>query len=141
MNDVKQFIASANKSDDVRDHIHVAWYVVDLAHARFQSFEANLCDTLLSGLPIFIILNKADTGTLKPSPQISSLETDLLPRAATPEQARIIRHQIQSLNLPNCKAIFEVGTTTRMLMLDDISLCSLPLPFPLLKSLTGRTIL
>jgi hypothetical protein len=36
--------------------------VVDLAHARFQSFEANLCNTIFGDLPIFIILNKADTG-------------------------------------------------------------------------------
>ncbi|ELR17001.1 Miro family protein, partial [Acanthamoeba castellanii str. Neff] len=72
VNDVKQFIATSNKSSD--------------------SFEANLCNTIFGDLPIFIILNKADT--------------------ASPEQARIVKNQILSLKLSNCKAVFEVGTET-----------------------------
>jgi GTP-binding protein EngB required for normal cell division len=103
VNDVKQFIATSNKSSDVRDHIHVAWYVVDLAHARFQSFEANLCNTIFGDLPIFIILNKADT--------------------ASPEQARIVKNQILSLKLSNCKAVFEVVSDRKNYSVDNCPKC------------------
>lgn len=87
---------------------------MDLAHARFQSFEANLCNTIFGDLPIFIILNKADTGARPLFLLLLHLFLQLTLRphssAASPEQARIVKNQILSLNLSNCKAVFEVGT-------------------------------
>jgi predicted RNA-binding Zn-ribbon protein involved in translation (DUF1610 family) len=77
--------------------------VVDLAHARFQSFEANLCDTIFADLPIFIILNKADT--------------------ASPEQARIVKNEILSLNLSTCKAVFEVVSDRKNYSVDNCPKC------------------
>jgi GTP-binding protein EngB required for normal cell division len=103
LNDIKQLIATSNRSSDLRDHIHIVWYVVDLAHARFQPFEGDICKTILGNLPIFIILNKADT--------------------ATQEQVSTIRNQILSLDLSNCKAVFEVVADRKNYSVDDCPKC------------------
>jgi tRNA U34 5-carboxymethylaminomethyl modifying GTPase MnmE/TrmE len=88
INDTEGFLSSLRASSDLRDHLHVIWYVLDMAHSRFQEFEAKICRNVLAKIPLCFVLNKADT--------------------ATAEQLRTIRSFIEEQGLENCKGIFEV---------------------------------
>lgn len=73
------------RSDDA---IHVVWYIVNAAHARFEPFEQELCTKLFSRAPIFFLLNKADI--------------------STQEDRDHLRKVIQDMNLPNCCGILDI---------------------------------
>jgi len=71
-----------------KDSIHLVWYVVNAAHARFEPFERELCIKLFSRVPIFFLLNKADLST--------QMDRDQL------------RKVIADMKLPNCCGIFDI---------------------------------
>eukprot|EP01127_Copromyxa_protea_P006747 TRINITY_DN16738_c0_g1_i1.p1 TRINITY_DN16738_c0_g1~~TRINITY_DN16738_c0_g1_i1.p1 ORF type:complete len:561 (+),score=87.62 TRINITY_DN16738_c0_g1_i1:59-1741(+) len=70
------------------DAIHVVWYIVNAAHARFEPFEQELCTKLFSRAPIFFLLNKADL--------------------STQEDRDHLRKVIQGMNLPHCCGILDI---------------------------------
>jgi ribosomal protein S27E len=103
LRDTKTFLDTLQSSPDIRNHIHAVWYVVDLAHARFQAFEAMLCRTVLQDVPIFFVLNKADTATL--------------------DQSRTIEEEILRHCIPNCKGIFRVVADRKNFSVDSCPNC------------------
>merc|ERR1711990_540968 len=86
--DTKEFLTQ--KGDFVKDSVHVIWYIVNSAGARFQPFEETVCRTLYSGAPIMFMLNKAD--------------------ASTEEQRANLRSVIEGMNLPNLVGIYDTIT-------------------------------
>lgn len=71
--------------------VHLVWYVVNGAAARFQDFEERICRELFGRLPIIFILNKSD---------ISSQE-----------QRDSLRKVIEDMELPHCFGITETVTS------------------------------
>merc|ERR1712137_25029 len=71
--------------------VHLVWYVVNAAVARFQNFEERICRELFGHLPVIFILNKSDISTRD---QLDTLKT-----------------VIENMELPNCIAILEAVTT------------------------------
>ena len=71
--------------------LHLVWYVVNAASARFQDFEEKLCRELFYKLPIIFVLNKSD--------------------ACTSEQLENLRKVIENMELPNCVGIAETVTS------------------------------
>jgi len=65
INENKEFFQEHKRSEkgDVDRCIHVIWYIVNSASARFQDFEGLICRELFKGIPILFILNKADIST------------------------------------------------------------------------------
>eukprot|EP01104_Vermistella_antarctica_P011245 TRINITY_DN3138_c1_g1_i1.p1 TRINITY_DN3138_c1_g1~~TRINITY_DN3138_c1_g1_i1.p1 ORF type:complete len:691 (+),score=172.26 TRINITY_DN3138_c1_g1_i1:327-2399(+) len=90
MEETTRFLSDLSSGDDVKEHLHVVWYVVDLAHARFQDFEARFCRDVISSTPLFFVLNKSDT--------------------ATEQQREAVRELLEQQQLENCKGIFEVAS-------------------------------
>ena len=76
--------------DALEAKIHVVWYVINAASARFQDFEERICREMFCKLPIVFVLNKSD---------ISS-----------PEQLGDLRKVLESMKLPNCVGIVETVT-------------------------------
>merc|ERR1712137_92998 len=70
--------------------VHLVWYVVNAAGARFQDFEERICRELFGRLPIIFILNKCDI--------------------STPEQLESLRVILEGLKLPNCVGIVQAVT-------------------------------
>jgi len=68
--------------------IHVVWYIVNAAHARFEPFERELCIKLFSNIPIFFLLNKADI--------------------STQEDRDNLRQVIKDMDLPNCCGVLDI---------------------------------
>jgi len=85
INDTKDFLKQ--KGDFVKDCVHVIWYVVNSASARFQPFEEAVCRSLYGGAPIMFLLNKAD------------LSTD--------QERQNLRHVIEGMSLKNCVGVFD----------------------------------
>jgi small GTP-binding protein len=82
------FLKSLRSSADLRDHLHVVWYVIDMSHARFQPFETRICSELLEGIPVFFVLNKVDT--------------------AERAQVDAIVEHVRAQEFPSFRGIFEV---------------------------------
>ena len=82
------FLSSLRSSHDLRDHLHVVWYVIDMAHARFQPFEQRICTEVLEQIPVFFVLNKVDT--------------------AERAQVDAIRELVVAQRFPSFRGIFEV---------------------------------
>jgi len=55
------------------DAIHVIWYVVNSANARFQSFEEILLRDVFREIPIVVILNKADISSPETRDQLREM--------------------------------------------------------------------
>jgi len=70
--------------------VHLVWYVVNAAGARFQDFEERICRELFGRLPIIFILNKCDISTR--------------------EQLDKLREVLEAMELPNCIGIKESVT-------------------------------
>jgi len=75
------------------DAIHVIWYVVNSANARFQSFEEILLRDVFREIPIVVILNKSD---------ISS-----------PETRDQLREMINKLQLKNLLGVFDCSAQSK----------------------------
>lgn len=87
----KRFFAETQ--GDVRNMIHVVWYVVNGASSRVQPYEEEICKLLFDEIPVIFIINKGD---------ISS-DAD---RA-------IIRETLKSFKLRNCCGIFDAVSGDR----------------------------
>eukprot|EP00300_Choanocystis_sp_HF-7_P000847 c106_g1_i1.p1 GENE.c106_g1_i1~~c106_g1_i1.p1 ORF type:complete len:715 (-),score=171.55 c106_g1_i1:70-2214(-) len=85
---IQQHSAKAG-SDDIENHIHVVWYVLNLGTARFQDFDAYLCREVFAGLPLVFLLNKRDL--------------------VEPSVVDAITSEIESLHLANCCGIYPVS--------------------------------
>eukprot|EP01126_Amoeba_proteus_P057809 TRINITY_DN7392_c0_g1_i10.p1 TRINITY_DN7392_c0_g1~~TRINITY_DN7392_c0_g1_i10.p1 ORF type:complete len:436 (-),score=71.49 TRINITY_DN7392_c0_g1_i10:216-1523(-) len=85
--------------------IHVVWYIVNAAHARFEPFERELCTELFSDTPVFFLLNKADLSTV--------------------EDRNELRKIIKDMNLSNCCGILDViaCSTPRLKSCDTCPRC------------------
>lgn len=57
-----EFFTDLRKKPDVADHIHVVWYVVNVARGRFEKFEAELVRKIFNPTPVIFVLSK---GTIK----------------------------------------------------------------------------
>eukprot|EP00761_Pharyngomonas_kirbyi_P003500 gb/GECH01003504.1/.p1 GENE.gb/GECH01003504.1/~~gb/GECH01003504.1/.p1 ORF type:complete len:487 (+),score=178.05 gb/GECH01003504.1/:1-1461(+) len=55
-----EFFVSLREKEDVSEHIHVVWYVVNTARGRFEEFEASLIREVFAPTPVIFVLNKAD---------------------------------------------------------------------------------
>eukprot|EP00002_Diphylleia_rotans_P016111 TRINITY_DN3130_c0_g1_i5.p1 TRINITY_DN3130_c0_g1~~TRINITY_DN3130_c0_g1_i5.p1 ORF type:complete len:377 (+),score=75.40 TRINITY_DN3130_c0_g1_i5:408-1538(+) len=111
--DAKGFECGENLSDisqetldfvaKAKDHIHVVWYVINSASARFQPFEIDLCRQVYKNIPIVFILNKADI---------------------SPKDARdSIRKCILDFNFPNTSGIFDVTADKSRLTMSANTVC------------------
>eukprot|EP01090_Pellita_catalonica_P019492 TRINITY_DN6662_c0_g1_i1.p1 TRINITY_DN6662_c0_g1~~TRINITY_DN6662_c0_g1_i1.p1 ORF type:complete len:625 (+),score=102.54 TRINITY_DN6662_c0_g1_i1:62-1876(+) len=91
----KEFIDSTNeffrehkkKGGDISNCVHVVWYIVNSAMARFQDFEKDICHQLFRRIPIVFVLNKADLSSVA--------------------QRAALRKEISAMNLENCFGIFD----------------------------------
>lgn len=97
-----EFIESTKKffaetQGDVRNMIHVVWYVVNGASSRVQPYEEEICKMLFNEIPVIFIINKGD---------ISS-DAD---RA-------VIRETLESFKLHNCHGIFDAVSGDRVPLL------------------------
>ncbi len=68
--DTKSFI-QAHRTTDPNDHIHIVWYVVSAADARFQAYDTQLVREAFGGLPVLFVLTKCDAAR---EDQIASVE-------------------------------------------------------------------
>ena len=101
--EMKEFLSELRSSEDLAQHLHVVWYVIDMAHSRFQSFEESICKEVLQDVALFFILNKADT--------------------ADSNQLEIIRNLILNCKIPNCKGIFEVVSDRKNYFFECCPIC------------------
>jgi len=89
----EEFIAAMRKffEDQSRasptDAIHVIWYVVNAANARFQPFEEILLRDVFREIPIIVILNKSDI--------------------SKPQDNQALREMITKLQLKNLLGVFD----------------------------------
>eukprot|EP01089_Gocevia_fonbrunei_P002328 TRINITY_DN12307_c0_g1_i4.p1 TRINITY_DN12307_c0_g1~~TRINITY_DN12307_c0_g1_i4.p1 ORF type:complete len:596 (-),score=104.19 TRINITY_DN12307_c0_g1_i4:43-1830(-) len=88
---------------DVRQTIHVVWYIINSAMARFQDFEKYICSSLFNQIPIIFVLNKAD---------ISS-----------DEEREGVKNAIKSMNLENCYGIFDTVCAPACRRVIDFDVC------------------
>lgn len=95
--------ASGSSLDDVNpNQLHLIWYVVNSAAARFQDFEERVCKELFPGVKIIFLLNKADI--------------------STKEQRDTMRQLILDMDLEQCIGIYET-TTQRYAGIRSIDEC------------------
>ncbi|KAL6054920.1 G domain-containing protein [Balamuthia mandrillaris] len=101
----RQFFESHKKTNtgNITDCIHVVWYIVNSAMARFQDFEVEICKSLFQHVPIVFILNKADIST----------ESE---RAA-------LRKIIEDMNLDNCFGVIETIANPRVTSNNNFDKC------------------
>eukprot|EP01104_Vermistella_antarctica_P019135 TRINITY_DN7355_c0_g1_i1.p1 TRINITY_DN7355_c0_g1~~TRINITY_DN7355_c0_g1_i1.p1 ORF type:complete len:531 (-),score=131.47 TRINITY_DN7355_c0_g1_i1:140-1732(-) len=86
------------------DPVHVIWYIINAAGARFHPFEERLCREVFTRTPIAFIINKAD---------ISS-----------DEARRSLRDCIKDMALPNCIGIYDtIASAGKTTILKPFSLC------------------
>jgi len=113
INSTKDFFFEHSKSnpnhsqEDIRDHVHVVWYIINSAMARFQDFEKYICTNLFNNAPIIFVLNKSDLST---------------------ESERLgIREAIQSMQIANCYGIFDTvsvaGSKQTIIDVDECPNC------------------
>mmetsp|Transcript_1579 Transcript_1579/g.5565 ORF Transcript_1579/g.5565 Transcript_1579/m.5565 type:complete len:563 (-) Transcript_1579:70-1758(-) len=95
---------SSSSLDDVTNpnKLHLIWYVVNSAAARFQDFEERVCKELFPGTKIIFLLNKADI--------------------STKEQRDTMRQLILDMQLSQCIGIFET-TSQRYAGIRSIDTC------------------
>lgn len=86
----RQFLNNHKMNNDKNsdDVIHIIWYVVNSATARWEEFEKKICKDLFNDIPIMFILNKTDISTKK--------------------QRYKLKKCIESMNLKNFSGIYEV---------------------------------
>eukprot|EP00002_Diphylleia_rotans_P031265 TRINITY_DN648_c0_g1_i1.p1 TRINITY_DN648_c0_g1~~TRINITY_DN648_c0_g1_i1.p1 ORF type:complete len:431 (+),score=110.20 TRINITY_DN648_c0_g1_i1:65-1357(+) len=83
----RHFLSEHNDRAGPAERVHVIWYVLNSANARFQPFERQLCKDILKDIPIIFIMNKADI--------------------STDESRRTIHRLIDEMELSNCLGVFE----------------------------------
>jgi len=71
IDDTSRFFDSLRSRPQLKDHIHVIWYVVNAASGRFEPFEVQLVKQVFSPTPVLFLLNKADIASAQ---QLTSLE-------------------------------------------------------------------
>jgi len=106
MSETREFFEehSASMKGDTRQAVHVVWYIINAASARFQDFEEMICRTVFNNVPIIFIINKADLVDRK----------DL-------EHLRVV---LEDLKLPNCIAVLEtVSSDHAKLQVDSCPKC------------------
>jgi len=81
------FFKQHSEVRDCDNLIHVVWYVINSAGARFQPFEERLCREVFSFFPIIFILNKKDI--------------------SNDEDRQTLRRVIEDMHIENCLGIFE----------------------------------
>lgn len=88
------------------DAIHVVWYIVNAAHARFEPFEQELCKKLFWRAPIFFLLNKADL--------------------SSQDDRDNLRKVIEDMHLPNCCGILDIiaDSSTKLKSCDACPKCN-----------------
>lgn len=94
MEDTEMFFKNQSKEkgvENIGSVIHLVWYVINSAAARFQDFEERICKELFADLPIVFLLNKSDI--------------------STDEQKDELRRIIYDMHLPNCLGVFETCTS------------------------------
>jgi len=69
---MRKFFEEQSKASPT-DAIHVIWYVVNSANARFQSFEEILLRDVFRDIPIVVILNKSDISSPEARDQLRSI--------------------------------------------------------------------
>mmetsp|Transcript_11403 Transcript_11403/g.42817 ORF Transcript_11403/g.42817 Transcript_11403/m.42817 type:complete len:694 (-) Transcript_11403:78-2159(-) len=79
LEDTKRFFMTLRQNNDMINHIHVVWYVIDLTQARFQPFEAQFCREHLKDIPIIFVFNKADAVAKQTLDTMISVVKDQLP--------------------------------------------------------------
>eukprot|EP01088_Endostelium_zonatum_P015014 TRINITY_DN3508_c0_g1_i1.p1 TRINITY_DN3508_c0_g1~~TRINITY_DN3508_c0_g1_i1.p1 ORF type:complete len:616 (-),score=177.29 TRINITY_DN3508_c0_g1_i1:71-1918(-) len=99
--------SNSSSQEDIRDHVHVVWYIINSAMARFQDFEKHICTNLFNSAPIIFVLNKSDLST---------------------ESERLgIREAIQSMHIANCYGIFDTvsvaGSKQTIIDVDECPNC------------------
>ncbi|HLY29451.1 MAG TPA: DUF697 domain-containing protein, partial [Ktedonobacterales bacterium] len=80
--DTQDFI-QAHRTTDPNEHVHIVWYVISAAEARFQEYDAQLVRDAFAGLPVLFVLTKCDVAR---DDQIESVERVI--RAATMQIAQ-----------------------------------------------------
>eukprot|EP01120_Amphizonella_sp_Union-15-10_P011368 TRINITY_DN4799_c0_g1_i1.p1 TRINITY_DN4799_c0_g1~~TRINITY_DN4799_c0_g1_i1.p1 ORF type:complete len:488 (-),score=83.31 TRINITY_DN4799_c0_g1_i1:27-1364(-) len=85
--ETEQFFAHHERSKA----IHVIWYVINAAKARFETFDEQLCKRLSTKAPILVLLNKADL--------------------CNPEDLLTLRKCVENINLHNFVGVFETVAT------------------------------
>ena len=86
ISDTQEFFDSLRAKPQLRDQIHVIWYVINCASGRFEPFEVKLVREIFAPTPVIFILNKADV--------------------ASAEQLNQLEALINSQNLENSKGVF-----------------------------------
>ena len=88
LSDTKTFFTKLRSEPQLGDQIHVIWYVINSAWARFEPFESFLVSQIFSPIPIIFLINKCDVSNVE---QLSSL-----------------KNLIESFEFPNLKGIFYI---------------------------------
>src|SRR3990167_1334879 len=101
--ETKQFMSQLRSSKDLTEHLHVIWYVIDMSHSRFQSFEKDICKELFQDISLIFILNKVDTVDIS--------------------QVNAVKNSIHKARLSNCKGIFEVVADRKNYQFDCCPVC------------------
>jgi GTPase SAR1 family protein len=86
--DAKTFFERLRTSPELGEHIHIIWYVINAAAARFEPFEAYLVGQVFASVPVLLLLNKCDM--------------------ASSDQIKEMKQTLESYSFPNCKGIYLV---------------------------------
>lgn len=103
LEDTRKFLGTLRSSNDISDHLHVVWYVLDMSHSRFQPFERTLCEELFPDVSLIFILNKIDT--------------------ASPQQIDAVRQSIQGANFSSCRGIYGVVSDRKNYQMECCPVC------------------
>lgn len=71
--DTIKFFDTLRSQPQLKDHIHVIWYVINAASGRFEPFEIYLISQVFAPTPVVFVLNKADVASAEQLAQIETL--------------------------------------------------------------------
>lgn len=101
--DTRKYLTQLSARNNLQNNVHIIWYVIDMAQARFQPFEAQICKELLHDIPLIFVLNKADS--------------------ADTSQITAMKEVLEGMKLENCKGVYEVISDRKNYSFSNCVLC------------------
>jgi len=78
--DTGEFFKSLREKQDVSEHIHIVWYVINAGRGRVEDFELELVSKVFNPTPVIFVFNKADLVDNKTIQAVSQvIEEEKLP--------------------------------------------------------------
>jgi tRNA U34 5-carboxymethylaminomethyl modifying GTPase MnmE/TrmE len=75
-----KFFDELRSKEDVSEHIHVVWYVINTGRGRIEDFEADIVRKVFNPTPVIFILNKVDLADSKAIKAVKEvIEAEKLP--------------------------------------------------------------